>query len=116
MKKYKSRIIYTKKGGELKLGGDDSIHDPHKTIDVRGLTCPHPVLNAAKALRNIRQGEVLEVVLDYELSAKRRIPDNICKKYDCNYETREERDNSGKVFWRIYIEKSDNPVINFGSK
>jgi len=77
-----------------------------KTIDVRGQTCPYPVFNTRNALKELEPGQVLEVLVDYELSAKKTIPDNICKKYDCPYEVTEEKEND-KTFWRFLIEKSD---------
>lgn len=33
-----------------------------KTLDVKGLTCPLPVLKAKKAMREVRQGGTLEVL------------------------------------------------------
>lgn len=85
-----------------------------KAIDVRGETCPYPVLKTRTALTELEPGQVLEVLVDYEISAKKTIPD-ICKKYDCPYEVKEEKEND-KTFWRFFIEKSDSPVINLGKK
>jgi TusA-related sulfurtransferase len=85
-----------------------------KTIDVRGQTCPHPVLKTRTGLVELEPGQVLEVLVDYERSVKKTIPD-ICKKYDCPYEVKEEKEND-KTFWIFFIEKSDNPTINLGSK
>lgn len=36
-----------------------------KVLDVRGETCPMPVLRTKKALEELEEGEILEVVLDY---------------------------------------------------
>lgn len=37
---------------------------PDREVDARGLKCPLPVLRAAKALREMRPGEVLLVLAD----------------------------------------------------
>jgi len=34
----------------------------HHQLDARGLNCPLPILRAKKALNNLAQGEVLEVL------------------------------------------------------
>ena len=78
-----------------------------KTIDVRGTVCPRPSLETRNALSELEPGQVLEVLVDYELSAKKTIPDNICKKYNHPYEVKEEKEND-KTFWRFFIEKSGN--------
>ena len=75
-----------------------------KTIDVRGQTCPYPVFNTRKAITELEPGQVLEVLVDYELSAKKTIPDKICKKSGYPYEVKEEKEND-KTFWRFFIEK-----------
>ncbi len=74
-----------------------------KTIDVRGQTCPYPVFNTRKALTDLESGQVLEVLLDYELSVKTTIP-KLCKKSYYPYEVKEEKEND-KIFWRFFIEK-----------
>ena len=33
-------------------------------LDVRGFTCPYPVIYTRKALSNINPGEILEVIID----------------------------------------------------
>ncbi len=85
------------------------------TIDVRGETCPHPSLKTRNAIKELEPGQVLEVLVDYEISAKTTIPDKICKKSGYPYEVKEEKEND-KTFWRFFIEKSDNPAINLGKK
>lgn len=35
---------------------------PTRTLDVRGLSCPLPVLRASKAIRDLTPGEQLEII------------------------------------------------------
>lgn len=42
---------------------------PDREVDARGLRCPLPVLRAAKALREMRAGEVLRVLADDPMAA-----------------------------------------------
>lgn len=37
---------------------------PHMTLDARGVACPGPVLQAKKLLKDMRNGEVLQLVTD----------------------------------------------------
>ena len=34
---------------------------PHEVLDVRGLSCPMPVLKTAKAMKTMKKGQILEV-------------------------------------------------------
>jgi len=36
-----------------------------KTLDVRGEVCPMPVLKTKKAIEEMAEGEILEIILDY---------------------------------------------------
>jgi tRNA 2-thiouridine synthesizing protein A len=36
-----------------------------KRLDVRGEVCPMPVLKTKKAMEEIAEGEILEIILDY---------------------------------------------------
>ncbi len=51
---------------------------PNKTIDERGEVCPVPDVDTKRALKGMKPGEVLEVLIDYPLS-KERIPANVVK-------------------------------------
>jgi TusA-related sulfurtransferase len=46
---------------------------PDKSIDIRGLVCPMTFVRAKLAMEEMSPGEVLEVLLDYEV-ASRSIP------------------------------------------
>jgi len=48
---------YIRKGGGRRVS-------PHAVLDVRGATCPAPVLEAGKLLRRMQPGEVLQLVSD----------------------------------------------------
>ena len=45
----------------------------NKSIDIRGLVCPMTFVKAKLAIEAMAQGEMLEIVLDYE-EASRSIP------------------------------------------
>ncbi|MBT3188506.1 MAG: hypothetical protein HN736_03690 [Anaerolineae bacterium] len=50
-----------------------------KTVDVRGEICPYPDMKTMVALKKMKKGEVLEVLMDYPLSIE-RIPRSLKKK------------------------------------
>ena len=50
-----------------------------KTIDVRGEICPYPDMKTMVALKKMKQGEILEVLMDYPLSIE-RLPRSLKKK------------------------------------
>jgi tRNA 2-thiouridine synthesizing protein A len=47
-----------------KGSGDDARPVPHVTLDARGVSCPGPVLKAKKLLKDMKSGEVLQLVTD----------------------------------------------------
>ena len=71
-----------------------------KTLDVRGEVCPVPDVETRRALKKMKPGEVLEVLIDYPLS-KERIPANVQK--DGNEVIAIEE--TGPSEWRILIRK-----------
>lgn len=73
-----------------------------KTVDIRGQICPYTLIETRDALKGLEQGQVLEVVCDYEPAAKTTIP-NFCSKKGYPLETIEEATG----LWRLYIEKTD---------
>lgn len=50
-----------------------------KTVDVRGEICPYPDMKTMVALKKMKKGEILEVIMDYPLSIE-RIPRSLKKK------------------------------------
>ena len=51
---------------------------PTETLDVRGEVCPYPDVMTQKKVKNMKSGEILEVLVDYPLSAE-RIPESVKK-------------------------------------
>jgi len=52
---------------------------PTETLDVRGEVCPYPDVMTQKKVKNMKSGEILEVLIDYPLSAE-RIPEERRRK------------------------------------
>lgn len=44
------------------MGGAAKLPVPDRTIDTSGLLCPHPIVEAAKAVRAMAEGAVLCVI------------------------------------------------------
>jgi len=54
----------------LRKGGRDHAQPvPHATLDARGVACPGPVLQARKLLKEMKSGEVLQLVTDCTAAA-----------------------------------------------
>jgi TusA-related sulfurtransferase len=51
---------------------------PTKSLDVRGEVCPYPEVMTQKKVKSMKPGEILEVLVDYPLSAE-RIPESVKK-------------------------------------
>ena len=47
-----------------KAGGASTTPIAHATLDMRGVTCPGPIVEARKLLGGMKQGEVLQLVSD----------------------------------------------------
>lgn len=47
-----------------KTGKDDRKPVPHATLDMRGISCPGPILEAKKLLQGMKSGEILLLVTD----------------------------------------------------
>jgi len=47
-----------------KSGGERTTPVPHATLDMRGVACPGPVVQARKLLEGMQSGEVLHLVTD----------------------------------------------------
>jgi tRNA 2-thiouridine synthesizing protein A len=52
-----------------------------KVLDLRGLTCPMPLLKTKKELKGMKAGEILEVWGSDE-GSKKDIPDFVNKKHE----------------------------------
>ena len=73
-----------------------------KQIDIRGQICPYTLIETRDALKELSNGQVLEVVCDYEPAATTTIP-NFCQKKGYPLETTEESSN----LWRLRIQRTD---------
>ena len=71
---------------------------PTETLDVRGDVCPYPDVKTQKKVKKMKSGEILEVLLDYPLSAE-RIPRSVEKM---GHEVLKV-DKTGTSEWRILI-------------
>lgn len=71
------------------------------TLDVRGQICPYPLIEIREALRKLAQGQVLEVLTDYEPTVKTTVP-AFCEKKGYPFKTVEVE----RKVWRVVIEKN----------
>lgn len=90
----------------MELGSSQWDVSPAETIDVRGKTCPYPVLETGAALRKMKTGEILEVLVDYEPSVGIGLP-NLCNRYGYKYSSVKQKTTNGNGFWKFYIKRSD---------
>jgi TusA-related sulfurtransferase len=51
---------------------------PTQSLDVRGEVCPYPEVMTQKKVKSMKPGEILEILVDYPLSAE-RIPETVKK-------------------------------------
>jgi TusA-related sulfurtransferase len=71
---------------------------PTEVLDVRGEVCPYPDVKTQKKVKKMKSGEILEVLVDYPLSAE-RIPRSVEKQ---GHEVlKVEKTGTGE--WRILI-------------
>jgi TusA-related sulfurtransferase len=71
---------------------------PTEVLDVRGEVCPYPDVKTKKKIKGMKSGEILEVLIDYPLSAE-RIPRSVEKQ---GHEVlKVEKTGTGE--WRILI-------------
>ncbi len=73
---------------------------PNYTLDERGEVCPIPDVYTIRKLKEMKPGEVVEVLIDYALS-KERIPESV-KDVGGEVISIEE---IGQSEWRILIKK-----------
>ena len=71
---------------------------PTETLDVRGEICPYPDVKTKNKLKKMKPGDILEVIVDYPLSAE-RIPRTAQK---LGHEVLKV-DKVGESEWKIYI-------------
>ena len=71
---------------------------PTQSLDVRGEVCPYPDVMTQRKVKSMKPGEILEVLVDYPLSAE-RIPESVKKM---GHEVLKV-DKTGTSEWKILI-------------
>ena len=69
-------------------------------VDAKGQVCPYPLITVRRNLKQMSDGEVLELEVDYEESAVKSIPE-WCRKNDIHFEVEQLEDR----LWRVYVRK-----------
>ncbi len=72
-----------------------------RLVDVRGQICPYPLIEIKQGMKNLAEGQVLEIVTDYEAAVMTTIP-AFCEKTGYLYELNQ----AGNKTWRVLIVKS----------
>ncbi len=63
-----NRLLVAEKVGEggtgyyIQKGPGPQLHKPHATLDIRGVSCPGPIVEAKKLLNGMQPGEVLKLL------------------------------------------------------
>ena len=73
--------------------------DANETLNALGMSCPMPIVKLAKKMKEIKDGDVLEVLAD-DVGAKEDIP-AWCNRTENEFLGMEEEDGS----MRLYIKK-----------
>ncbi len=73
-----------------------------RQIDITGKICPYTLIETREALKTLKQGQVLEVLVDFEPAAMVTIP-NFCAKKGYPFQSIPNGDHS----WRLRIERTD---------
>jgi len=71
-------------------------------LDITGKMCPYTLIDTRDKLKELTEGEVLEVLVDFEPAAMMTIP-NFCAKKGYPFQTI--ADGEGR--WRLRIERTD---------
>jgi len=71
---------------------------PTETLDVRGEVCPYPDVKSQRKVKKMKSGEILEILIDYPLSAE-RIPRSVEK---LGHEVLK-AEKTGESAWRILV-------------
>lgn len=73
-----------------------------KSVDVRGQICPYPIIETRKALKEVKTGEVFEVITDNPPTANETLP-HLCNTRKYPFEKLE----IGAGVWKFFIRKTD---------
>lgn len=74
--------------------------NPDKTLDVKGLTCPMPALEAKLTLKKMEAGQILRVETDYKPAAEVTLP-RFFEKGNLEFEI----EKKGDKLWVFYIKR-----------
>ncbi len=70
-----------------------------ESIDLRGEVCPYPDVKSKRKAKKMKSGEVLEILIDYPLSAE-RIPETMKKM---GHEVIS-LDKTGDTEWKVLVQ------------
>lgn len=73
-----------------------------RQIDITGKICPYTLIDTREALKGMKQGEVLEALVDFEPAAMVTIP-NFCAKKGYPFQTVADGDSR----WRVRVQRTD---------
>ncbi len=73
-------------------------YEPTTTVDVRGEVCPIPDVEAKRAVKKAKEGDIILIQVDYAMS-KERIPETVRKAGGEVLEIEE----VGTSEWNIYV-------------
>ena len=76
-----------------------TVEEPGKTLDTRGLLCPYPYIQARQALEALPAGSRLEILTDSEPTAVSSVP-ILCEQNGYTFT----REKTGDV-WRLVVTK-----------
>ena len=74
--------------------------NPDKELDVKGLTCPMPALEAKMTLKKMEAGQVLRVECDYKPAAEVTLP-QFFNKGKLEFEMEQKNEN----LWVFYVKR-----------
>jgi TusA-related sulfurtransferase len=75
---------------------------PAKSIDVRGQVCPYPIIETRKALKEVKSGDVIEVLTDNPETANETMI-HLCTTKNYPFEKSE----VSPGVWRFVITKKE---------
>ncbi len=78
---------------------EEALPEPAIRLNTVGMICPYPALETQKALKELQEGQVLEVITNNEPTATKSIP-LLCERAGAAYGVIQE---GGR--WRILIRK-----------
>jgi len=80
--------------------------DATETLDCRGEVCPYPDVKSKRKAKKMKSGEILEILIDYPLSAE-RIPETMKSLGNEVLSTDKIGDSEWKIIIKIGEKKND---------